>query len=330
MNDEQYPISDRLLTIFSPLTRELPLDPHQNYLFDLSYLTGLSVQGEQGCAFLQGQLSCDVREITPHHMRQAVLCNVKGRILALLDVIQWGATFHLILPHDLLPSTQITLAKTALLSKVTLQATTDYEILGLYRGNPNEAIPYTLPLPTSPREVVQDDLSCCYHLGGGRYLLLVKKEQATTLIHHAIEQNQWRGSLAWHALQLTHGTVEIYPSSRGLFLPHRLDLHQTGHLNFNKGCYKGQEIIARMHYRATQKHTLAFFTTDTQLTLQPGQTIFDPHESTPLGEVIDYGPIASNTWCIAASMLLNYPTTLRFDGLTEPVTVIPILPNPIP
>jgi len=153
--------------------------------------------------------------------------------------------------------------------------------------------------------------------------LLIKTERAKAIIAPYLQRQQWRGSLAWHFLQLQHKRVEIYPSSRGLFLPHRLDLHISGYIDFNKGCYKGQEIIARTHYRAKLKHTLALFTVHTAEPLRAGQVVRGMENQNNIGELIDHAPLGNDLWLVALSIQHDAPGLVQFEHHLHPVELSP-------
>jgi len=299
-------INAREYTSFSPIQNELNLDPQKNYLFELSYLGCLDMMGSRSSEFLQGQLSCDLHDVTPDQMRFGAMCNLKGRILALLDVIDWHG-LHLIVPNDLLEQTQISLAKTAAFSQVKLTPSTSFRLFGFYLQNREDITPFNANLPEERLRVVYDDIFCAYHLGEGYYIFVVNTLETQDICAPFIQQKQWRGSLAWHALQLRQNRLEIYPQSRGLFLPHRLGLQLSGYLNFNKGCYKGQEIVARTHYRAKLKHEMKLFTIQTDEPLQSGQPLFANDNHAEVGELIDFCPINEGETMIAASVIFDCP-----------------------
>ncbi len=308
-------INSRQLTAFTPLANELGYDPQKNYLFDLSYLSGIQVLGERAQEFLQGQLSCDVREINDQEMRQGALCNLKGRILALVDIINGSEHgVNLILPADLLIETQASLNKTAMLSRVSLRHSTDYQLFGFYLQNPDDEIPFQIELPSKQYGMVHHDNFCCYYLGEKSYVFLVNPKHVHNLRAPFIKTAQWRGSLAWHALQLEQKRINIYQQSRGMFLPHRLDLQLTSYLSFNKGCYKGQEIIARTHYRAKLKHTLKRFTIQTNEPLQSGQRLLSEDGTQEIGELVDYCPLGEEKYIIAASVIFEHPSSVLIEG----------------
>ncbi len=314
MTTANYPINAREYTCFTPIENELSFEKNTNYLFELSYLAGIHIEGEAAQIFLQGQVTCDVNEVSLQQCRQGALCNLKGRILALLDIVQWQQHgFQLIVPADILHQTQANLAKTALFSRVTLTAKANYQMFGFYLQNEMDTTPMDENLPSNKYECIQGEHYCGYYIGDNLFIFMVETEQVRDFTQPFIKRSQWRGSLAWHALQLASKHLEIYPESRGLFLPHRIDLQHTQYLSFNKGCYKGQEIIARTHYRAKLKHGLKIYTIQTDAALQSGQKIFSENGTTEVGELVDYCPIGNNAYLIATSIVLEAPSKIKLE-----------------
>jgi folate-binding protein YgfZ len=311
-------INSRPLTAMESLDKELTLAPKKNYLFDLSYLNMLHVEGERAAEYLQGQLTCDLREVNPSQMRQGAMCNLKGRILALMDVINREQhDLHLILPQDLLLDTRNSLAKTAPFSRVSLRPNTHYELLGFYLQNLDDLCPSDF-IKLEPYSVRRQEDGCYYCLNDNFYIFLVSKDNANQMKTIFIDKAQYRGSLAWHKLQLQQKRVDIYPESRGMFLPHRLDLQLKGYLSFNKGCYKGQEIIARTHYRATLKHELKLFIIASEEELKSGQKLMS--NGIEVGELVDYCPLGNHQFLIAVSMVFEHPMIVQWgEGKIEVV-----------
>jgi folate-binding protein YgfZ len=287
--------------------------PTQNTLFDLPHLSILNLIGEKASEFLQGQISCDANQVNANTMRQGALCNLKGRVLALPDVLSWHG-LKLILPKNLLEKTQKSLAATAMLSRVSLEHDTQYHMLGFYLYDVKQALPLEGVWPSDKNAVLVHDNACAYYLGDNFYLMLVDTNQLKAIKASFEQKNLLQDSEAWHALRLQHGEIQIHPESRGLFLPHRLGLQNTGHLNFDKGCYKGQEIIARTHYRAKIKHVMKVFTIETSEALMPGLRIMTEDGAREVGELVDFCHLSnSNHVMIAASLLIEHPDTMRFE-----------------
>lgn len=311
-------MSNYLIANRSYTTGRSPL-ANKTSLFDLSYLSVLSFHGEKSGEFLQGQLTCDIRQVAPDHMTPGAQCNLKGRILALPDVIYWH-NYHFILPEDLLLDTINSLTKAALLSRVTLEKNEQFHIYGLHIGADASS-----PIPQLAPYAVLIDSQCCYYaITPDCYIVLVPKTISEEFCKPFQESQLFYGSLAWHTLLLKHKRVEIYPASRGLFLPHRLDLQLGNYLSFNKGCYKGQEIIARTHYRAKLKHHLAIFEVRTSEALTVGQKIYTPEGSVEVGELIDFGPLNDNRFIIAASILQEHPQHVLLENHQTIISLSPV------
>ena len=218
------------------LMHALQLETDKNYLFDLDNYGVLDLVGENARDFLQGQISCDVREVGQNIMRQGALCNLKGRILALLDVLEYDG-LKLILPTNMLESTKSSLDKSAILSRVKITPSSQYCVFGFFLQNTTDLCPFDANTNIKDHLILPINNGCAYHRGNNLFIVLIEKSKADLITAPFIKNGQWRDSLDWHATSLAAGQIEIYPETRGLFLPHRLDLHKTGHLSFNKGCY---------------------------------------------------------------------------------------------
>ena len=305
-------VNNRQLSCFDSIHNELNYHASCNYLFDLSHLGCLEITGEHASAFLQGQISCDVNEVNDNRMRLGALCNVQGRIIALPHVIKWNG-LKMILPLDQLESIASKLIKPAMLSRVKLSPNpSEYKVFGFYLQNENDVIPLDVRLPTNVFEVVSGDNFCCYMLAPQYYVFFIKSDYAA-LLWERVDVAQRRGGLAWHERLLSIKHINIYPNSSELFLPHNLELHTLGFISFNKGCYKGQEIIARTHYRAKLKYNLKIINFHTTSTLYAGQQIFASENKTPIGHLVDFCPLGGSQYIIAISSILEHEYDLSFD-----------------
>ena len=316
-------INERIYAIDHSHVQDLSFDPKQTYVFDLEHLGAIEVAGQNAVDFLQGQLTCDVKAITPTQMRPGGICSLQGRLLALLDVVAWRNQLFMLMPKDLLTITQQNLAKTAMFSRINLNTNPLISCLGFYI--PQSTIPACLPapLPNTAWQVTQDSDSYCYAISPELLVLVVAnpKHKESILAEFAPEQR--RGSLAWHYLELQQHRMTIYPNTRGLFLPHRLNLQTTAYISFNKGCYKGQEIIARTHYRSKLKHSLKLFQITHSEPMFAGQKCFTADQTIQIGELIDFCPLGGDQHLIALSILIDPPDHVCFESHTSPVILHP-------
>lgn len=316
-----YPINHRALSCFHSIEHELIIDPAKNYLFDLDNLGVIQLEGEKSLEFLQGQLTSNLKMVSDVQMMPAAQCNLKGRILSLMDVVLWK-TLHLVLENDMLETTINSLSKVALLSRVELNTRPDLVLFGLVHNNTQSPIP---DLDFFPQEIGNLSFNqdyCIYNLGNNFYIILAKEQFAEQLKNHFADADLLYGSLTWHTLCLKNKHFSIYPESRGLFLPHRVDLQNTRLISFDKGCYKGQEIIARMHYKSVPKHQLHIVRIQKDIQLFSGQKILEPDHKTEIGELIDYSILGKGEFILAVSILKDYQGKVLLESSDLSVNLI--------
>ncbi len=277
-------IGSRVYTTASEITTELATIETNNYLCQLDYLTAIKIIGNNAATFLQGQLTCDITKVTADTQQSGALCTLKGRVLALLNIIYHDNAYFIIIPKDLLQIVIEALRMPAAFSKVILTPMPTIFIFGFFGEN------------NFSNTLVFDYKS---HIDNNRAILLTTNPEV--LQHNQSTQIQYKNSLLWHYLNLQNNTLNIYPETSGMFLPHRLNLHLNNYISFNKGCYKGQEIIARTQYLGTLKHELIFRKIQQPTPPILGSILHDLISKQELGTVIDYCPYNHNHYLIALS-----------------------------
>lgn len=270
-------------------------------VFDLSQRYGLiSVSGEKAAPFLQGQLSNDIHTLRPGSYQWSAYCNLKGRIRALLRVWLQEPHYFLLLPKSILAQTLSVLKHYGRFSKIIIEdKSTDYFIRGFL--NPDETILNNLraegiqllPLPDAiPRFIVVGpnvgaDLRCG---PVPQNTDPVSQNACPTLTDLHLDSIYTGNITQWQALDIRAGIPEIFPKTVELFLPHHLGLPALGALSFSKGCFCGQEVIARMEYRSTPKRGLAYVQIDAYEgpLPTPGSLIYEDLKSThSIGMVVN-------------------------------------------
>lgn len=255
-----YTIDNRKYTLVNDFATELSTIENDS-IFDLSYLQVIKLMGNNIESFLQGQLTCNIDNIYANNIIAGALCNIQGRIICIVYCIIFKDEFYLICPKDLVTILLKNLNLSAQLSKIILSVSNDINLYGLYA----ETKPSTHD-------------NNIYNLSNNTYLVVTETSS---------RPNYNYGSLAWHYHRIKDNYFEIYPCSHAIFLPHKLDLEKTNIISFNKGCYKGQEIIARMHYKSKKTHNLCANIIYSQQTFAIGSLI---ENYTNLGVLVDYCP----------------------------------------
>lgn len=250
-------------------------------LIDLNPFYGLiAVSGPDAQSFLQGQLTADIREITPTKPGFSAYCNPKGRIRALFRIFYHHDSYFLQLPMGVLPSALEALKKVARFSKVTLEdVSQQWQRIGLCV--PQNYLADLVYLKTTELKEIYI-LPLHSHEPYKRLELIglphIIKPIGNKLAE--LETSEIADFDTWKNFDIKAGIPEIWPETVEQFLPHTLNLPALGAVSFTKGCYCGQEIVARMEYRADVKHKLFTIKTPTGINEPlPGSKIFDENGS---------------------------------------------------
>lgn len=201
--------------------------------------------------FLQGQLSNDVSKLPPGALLRAGMHNPQGRTLALLWLV---AADHgdilAVLPFELLLTVTTQLRRYVLRAKVTISDdSAQYRICGLAAPDASSAL--------AGRQVA-------YGPRDEPRVLLLQSVLEPPPSGPAISRDQWRG------LDIAAGLAQVYAATSGQFVAQMLNLDCIDAISFTKGCYTGQEVIARAHYRGRIKRRLQRFRSRSALRLAAG------------------------------------------------------------
>jgi folate-binding protein YgfZ len=247
-------------------TTHNPMYRHWN-LLALASLGALSVRGRDVASFLQGQLSCDMTLLTAERSLLAGHHNPQGRVLALLRVIELAPGEVLaILPRELVGTLARRLAGYILRSKVTLQDESGaWRIDGLVGSEARE-------LPAEPGGVTRRGQALAVRVGAhpARWLIVAPSTADSGNSDLDLSPCEVATEELWRRLAVENGEPQVYAATSGEFVAQMLNLDAFGAIAFDKGCYTGQEVIARAHYRGRVKRRLQRFQTVGPATLQPG------------------------------------------------------------
>ena len=225
----------------------------------LADLGVLRVAGADAVRFLQGQLSNDLTRLGPERSLLAGYHTPQGRTIALVRLISLGEDAILaILPRELVAAVAQRLAKYVLRSKVTLaDASAQWHIEGLAAPAATDA----LPVPTHAQRHDGATVLVCVGEEPARWLSLAPGAGSAA----SAADREW-----WRALDVRAGMPQVYAATSEQFVAQMLNLDAIGAIAFDKGCYTGQEVIARAHYRGRVKRRLQRFASRGALSLSPG------------------------------------------------------------
>lgn len=261
---------------------------------DLSHLGVIQAQGTDAAAFLQGQLSTDLRALTSEAGQLSSWSSPKGRVLSLFHLFIRTETIHLTLPTSLLEFAIKRLGVYVLRSKVTLTDTSNelarFGVVGDQATAQLQNIGLTVP--THRWETVTVDSITVMRLHGEtpRFACHGPAPRIIELAMALDHSVRWVNDDTWALHAIMAGEPTIYPQTSDRFVAQMLDLEQFEGISFKKGCYTGQEIIARAQYRGTIKRHLRRARCESSERILPGTTIAIEDQDHIVGEVLDARP----------------------------------------
>jgi len=240
---------------FGDLQSELKHAQNDTILAPLSHLGVIRCTGEDSAAFLHNLMTNDIKGITPQSAILCGFCTAKGRLLA--DFVVWrdgpeSADYLLQLSADIQPALQKKLSMYVLRSKAKLSDASDEIVLLGLSGPAAEIAIKTLTgdVPTTPYSVTQFEHGQVIRLDaqGRRFQLAVQASAAEAIWMRLSEHAQPVGTAAWRWLDIINGKPLITAATQEAFVPQMVNLDLIGGVSFTKGCYPGQEIVARTKY----------------------------------------------------------------------------------
>ncbi len=257
----------------------------------------LHLQGPAALSFLQGQVTCDTRKLDAHTALPGAYCTAQGRVVCdfLLTML---AEEHLALRmrRDIRASSAAVLGKYIVFSRARLDSEReDWQIIACWGATAARVLEGVFGAVPGGK----------YRACSGPGFTLVQLDEAAEQFECHLEPARAgsalerlrelatdAGETAWQALQIAAGTARIEASTTGEYIPQMLNYDVTGHISFNKGCYTGQEVVARMHYRGKPKRRLylaELAAADMQAGAHPvsGDSLYSPGAAQSVGNVIN-------------------------------------------
>jgi tRNA-modifying protein YgfZ len=219
-------------------------------------LTVLRARGADALSFLQGQLSNDMTRLRPAVSLLAGYHNPQGRVIALARVLQLAPDdIALLVPRELAAEVARRLSRFVLRARVKLSA-----------DSPDWQVTTALPTAGAAAATSAAGLVMCIGETPARYLALTPSDAAATLPASLMPVT----GETWRQLEIAAGMPQVFAATSEVFVAQMLNLDALGAIAFDKGCYTGQEVIARAHYRGRVKRRLQRFATHDPRTLAPG------------------------------------------------------------
>jgi tRNA-modifying protein YgfZ len=243
----------------------------------LTHLGLMACEGEDAQAFLHGQLSNDVKALAPGRSEYAAYCSAKGRMLANFLLWREEQAYLLQLSLSLQPAIQKRLGMYVMRSKVKLtDASQSKLILGLSGSAARGALQTLFAVvPEEAHQVVHDPANgTLIALPGNRFQLVAETESAKRLWRALVDTLVPVGTPCWEWLEIRNGIPLLTPATQEQFVPQMANMELIGAVNFQKGCYPGQEIVARTQYLGQTKRRMVLAHVAGPLPPKPGDALY--------------------------------------------------------
>lgn len=248
------------------------------YLSHCDHLAVIRAHGEEADHYLQGQVSCDLREVDQQGHRNGMHLTLKGRGLVSARIVRDGDDYLLLCPADLSEAVIKALMKYRLRAKVEFSVDQELVVLGLAGNLPAGA-------PDHGNSAETDQGLWLRYPFTDHALLLVKQDNAEQVWQTLAADRATTSANGWQLADIDAGEGMVYPGAQDLFLPQVLNYDVTAGVNFKKGCYTGQEVVARMHFKGKLKQRMQRINYSADVDLTPGETLRDSNGKAA-GEVV--------------------------------------------
>ena len=231
--------------------------------------------GAEAQSFLHNQLSCDVAVLTSGKSTYGSYCTPKGRVLATFLLWRTGEDFFMQLPSPLREPIQKQLSKYILRSKVkATDASSEWTLIGVAGVDTAALVQRAVgDVPRSVHDVINTQDAMVIRLPGDRYEI-VAGNQSPGIIESLSDGAEKADPDHWDWLDIRAGVPVVLPATQEAFVPQMLNLDLIGGVSLTKGCYPGQEIVSRMHFRGTLKQRMYLANISGSDRPQPGENLY--------------------------------------------------------
>ena len=280
--------SDHTLT-FNESPEDYPQLRDQTTATPLIHQGLISVEGADACRFLQGQVTCDVFRLETGEAQPGACCTPKGRMIASFWLHRVGEQrFLMQMHHSLVAPTLQHLEKYAAFFKTSLaEATNQYPLIGLSSNIKDDVVESLSPF-------------AMHELPDGRKIVIVEAEAAETFWQKLTDQAQPVGTEYWQWLDIVAGLGHVQRETSDLFIPQMLNLQALDAISFKKGCYTGQEVVARMKYLGKLKRHMYRLSASAVVPLPaPGSPCALPDTEQSAGNLVSIARTGKNVEMLA-------------------------------
>ncbi len=289
----------------------------------LTGFTMLAVSGDDAHTFLHGQFINDLNQIEKPGAQLSAWCNVKGQVITNFLIINTGISYLLVFKKDQKEFVQKRLGMFVLRSKVTIEDVSETSpLVGI--ANTNDLSILTPNTPVNPGDITAHEglIIVCHPDNSGRFLITGSIEALIKKLSDLKNILNLCSNSTWSLLDVLSGLPWITSRTQEQFLPQMLNLDTLNGMSYQKGCYPGQEVIARLHYKGQVKKRLQLIKTENALNV--GDTIIQKETVNKVGTIINTEVHPdSSSYSLAVIELDKLNETLVSDNQTIIIQSLP-------
>jgi folate-binding protein YgfZ len=298
---------------------------------DLGQFASLALAGADARKFLQGQCSSNINHLTPTAGQSSCCCTPKGHVVANFDLLDHNDIVYLHLYHDLLQPLKQHLSKYIVFSKATLaDASNQWIKIGVWGPKAHTAVSLIATPPNSKLGVTPfaNGMLVATSASADQFMLWCKPSHAQAIWHTLSQYAQIADSQQWMLTQIRQALPWLSNQLSNTYVPQMLNLQATGAVDFNKGCYTGQEIVARMQYLGKLKRHL--FLGHVRNTLMPAVgTGLDSLKRRNVGRIVNVAPTSTAAEFLILAVINRAEALVDTINLhNHPSTILTILSLP--
>ena len=290
----------------------------------------LHITGPDSLKFLQGQTTCDTRMINPQHAGLGAFCTPQGRVVCDFLLFEVGHEhFALRMRRDIRVGSSAAFGKYIIFSKAKLEARDEWDIVAVWGAEAAPAL----------AGVFKDVPNTRFGASCGKDFALVQTDELGREFECFLHRSSSRDYLArmaalmpsateaqWQAVQIAKGIARIEAATVEEFVPQILNYDLTGHISFKKGCYTGQEVVARLHYLGKPKRRSYAARLPAHSACAAGTALFDADSGLNVGQVVNSCTALETTHALVAATASGVAHGLRLGAPDGPALTMDELP----
>jgi folate-binding protein YgfZ len=297
---------------------------------DLDHFGLIRISGSEMRQFLQGQLTNDINKVTAEQVQLSSYCSPKGRMLGSFWIFQRGEDLYLQLPKALLPAVLKRLQMFVLRTDARLEdASESLGRFGVSGACAAELLPFA---PADEKACETRDEVTIFRLPGSpdRFEVIAPDALIANLWQQATGRAEHVGADHWALADIRAGIPNVLEDTVEAFVPQMANLQLLGGISFTKGCYTGQEVVARMQYLGKLKRRMYRARVDGEQRPMPGTELYSPSSESGqgAGRVVDAAPSPDGGFEVLAVLQISSAEAgdLRVGGADGPALELIDLP----